>query len=244
MSEKHQLTLIWVTPILGTLFFLSYWLLLDMFPPPAADLAADQVVAFYREGGLQLRVGAMLCVVTGGFIIPLTAVLTAQMARLEEGFPVYAAMQLVGGALGTVIYMIPAMFWGIAGFTLDRAPELTLLMHEVAFLMLVAPWTFFGYQIIPIAVVALKQKPAANTAIPRWVGYLSLWTAFITLAGPVCLLVKTGPFAWNGLLAFWMPVGVYFVWIISLSVTLYKGIKAQMLVKQNAGSESGALSYA
>ena len=227
MSEKDQIAMLWATPILGGIFFISYWLLMDLFPPPAANLSAEDVVALYEAGGLKLRIGAVICSLTAGFTLPLTLVLTAQMARLEKGFPVLAAMQLVAGALGTLIFMLPSMFWAIAGFTIERGTELTLLTHEIAFLMLVTPWTFYGYQIFPIAILALRRTNVANTGLPRWTGYLSLWTAFVTLAGPVALLVKTGPFAWSGVLAFWLPLSIYFVWIVGLSMTLYRGIKLQ-----------------
>jgi hypothetical protein len=31
-------------------------------------------------------------------------------------------------------------------------------------------------------------------------------------------IFKTGPLAWNGLLGFWIPVSVYFLWVIGTTV--------------------------
>jgi hypothetical protein len=45
--------------------------------------------------------------------------------------------------------------------------------------------------------------------------------------GAIAFDTRTGPFAWNGLLVFWMALSIYVVWIIMLSVMLFKAISKQ-----------------
>ena len=48
-------------------------------------------------------------------------------------------------------------------------------MHEVALLMLVAPWSFSPLQILPIAVAAIRQRTVEHSAFPRCpLGWLSV----------------------------------------------------------------------
>jgi hypothetical protein len=38
---------------------------------------------------------------------------------------------------------------------------------------------------------------------------------------------KTGPFAWNGVLSFWLPVGLFVVWLFVMWSVLTKAIRSQ-----------------
>ena len=39
--------------------------------------------------------------------------------------------------------------------------------------------------------------------LPRWLGWFNLWAQIIYLPGILIPYFKSGPLAWNGLLAFW-----------------------------------------
>jgi hypothetical protein len=41
------------------------------------------------------------------------------------------------------------------------------------------------------------------------------------------VLPRSGPFAWNGLLAFWLPFSVFGVWMIVVSVLLLRALRQQ-----------------
>jgi hypothetical protein len=40
-------------------------------------------------------------------------------------------------------------------------------------------------------------------------------------------VIKNGPFAWNGLFPFYLPIAVYSVWLVSICITLFGAIKRQ-----------------
>jgi hypothetical protein len=48
---------------------------------------------------------------------------------------------------------------------------------------------------------------------------------------PACLLTffKTGPFAWNGLLAFWVPATVFGLWFWVVGFAVIKAIKTNIV---------------
>jgi hypothetical protein len=80
---------------------------------------------------------------------------------------------------------------------------------------------------VAIAFVALLPNTVAYTPFPRWFGYYTAWTALMFEAGAIAFLTRSGPFAWNGLLAFWSPVVTFFAWMIVIAVLLFRAIASQ-----------------
>jgi hypothetical protein len=92
------------------------------------------------------------------------------------------------------------MFWGVAAFTPDRSADVTLTLHQFGNLAFIATDQYFIFQFVALAVVCLRPQSAEHSPFPRWLGYLTLWSAFSIEIGVAAFVFKTGPFAWNGLL--------------------------------------------
>jgi hypothetical protein len=157
-------------------------------------------------------------------MVPIAVVVAIQIARHEDGKPVWASLALAGGALMSIPLMLPPIFWGVAAFTPTRAPEVTAIMHELAMLTFVTTDQYYIFMWVAIAFVALIPNTVAYTPFPRWFGYYTAWTALMFEAGAIAFLTRSGPFAWNGLLAFWSPVVTFFAWMIVLAVLLFRAI--------------------
>ena len=63
--------------------------------------------------------------------------------------------------------------------------------------------------------------------LPRWLAYFNLWVAFLFVPGGLILFFKTGPFAWNGVFTFWLPLSIFSLWFIVMFVALRKSIANQ-----------------
>jgi hypothetical protein len=228
MQASHQRTLIWIGVVLSIIYCYGYAGLMGFFPPPEPGLPASDVATLYAAHGMQFRIGVALMLISGGFLLPWTLVISVQMARDEKGVPIWAILQALAGVLSTLIFFLPAIFWAAASFSPERDPALTKMMHELAFLTFITPVCVFPIQIIPIAVVALshKDKPELS-AFPRWLGYFTLWEAVIAEAGVAALLFKSGPFAWNGLFPFYLPIIVFTLWISAVFYTIFRALRLQ-----------------
>jgi hypothetical protein len=62
---------------------------------------------------------------------------------------------------------------------------------------------------------------------PRWVGYLNLWIALSGAGGGLAVFFKHGPFAWNGLVGFYIPIAAFTVWIAVMTYYMHVGISRQ-----------------
>lgn len=226
-SATAQRFLIYSALVGGVLYGIGFWKLTGFIPPPSPTLSAPEVVQLYADENLKFRIGVVVCLIAGGFNAPWSVAIAVQMARCERGVPVWAIAQLTAGILGTILFMAPPLFWGVAAFSVDREPALTLLMHELAFLTLVTPVSFFWLQALPIAFIGLRRTDIAHSAFPRWMGYMSAWLIACAELGVVAQLFKTGPFAWNGLFTFWIPLLAFTAWFSLLSYTMLKAITRQ-----------------
>jgi hypothetical protein len=84
-------------------------------------------------------------------------------------------------------------------------------------------------QAVSFGTAVLGDK-SDRPAFPRWLGFYNFWVAFCFL--PACILVyfKTGPFAWNGLLSFWLAATVFGTYFIVMGVMF---IKAARVVEEH-----------
>lgn len=223
-----QRVLVWITVVLAVMFGISWAWLMGFFPPPPANLPADRVVEIYGAHNIRFRIGVIFGLISGGFLIPLTLVISLQMARLEKGLPIWAIMQVLTGAVGTMFLFLPVLVWGVASFTVERAPELTLLMHEFGWLFFITPLSLFPLQLLGIIIVAFtKDEDDAHSAFPRWLGYLTAWQLVQSFGGPIAVLFKTGIFSWNGLLPFWLPFALFTVWMVAICYTQLRALRHQ-----------------
>lgn len=229
MIANAQRGLLLVGLTLSTIYALAYYFLLDFWPPPSPTLSAAEVVQLYAHSNAQFRVGVVLMIISGAFWLPWAVVIAIQMARDEPGTPVWAITQAFGSVVGTALFLsLSPLIWGMAAFSVDRAPELTVLLNECAWLTFITAAQFLPFQTFPVVVVAFsRKKDEANSAFPRWLGWLSLLMGICAEVGAVAQMFKTGPFAWNGLFTFYLPVAIYGTWMGAITFTLFRAIGRQ-----------------
>ena len=227
MDNSTQRTLLWTGVLGSTVFFFGFGYLMGFFPPPSPSLNAAQVVELYTRNLTQFRLGVMVSIAAGGFFLPLTVVISVQMARHEKGRPVLAILQGLAGTGGTMLFFLPVIFWGVAAFSVERDPALTLLMHELAFIALVTPTSMFFFQALALAMLCFKPKDDPHAPFPRWLGYLTIWALLTAETALAAFHFKTGPFAWNGLFPFWLALAVFSSWLGTLVVLILRDLKRQ-----------------
>jgi len=58
-------------------------------------------------------------------------------------------------------------------------------------------------------------------------GYFNIWVALLFAPGGLITFFKTGPFAWSGLLAFYVAGTVFAAWFFVMVTMLVKAIDQQ-----------------
>lgn len=225
MGLKVQRLCLWCGPALMGVFFLgmicAHW-----FPPPAPSDSAAQTARFYQEHTNGIRVCAILVGLGGGLFGPFVAAVSAQLRRIEGPYCTLSYLQLGMGALGTVLFTIPTVFWMAAAFQPDRDPQITQALHAAGWLPLIA--TIFPAVVQNMAIaIATFTDTRPEPVFPRWVGYFNIWVAVLFLPSVLVLFFKSGPFAWNGVATFWLAATAFTIWLITMVFVVRRAIERQ-----------------
>lgn len=225
LHSKTQRLCAW-SGIVGVAFFFVAFIFAQFIPPPGPSLTQEQVAALYQQNTNGIRIGMLFMMVSGMFISPLVAVISVHLRRIEGATPIMTYTQLSAGSVGILFFIIPAVCFLITSFRPDRPPELTYLMNDFSWIITIIVWPPAFMQNVSIGVAILSDK-SPHPIFPRWLGYFQFWIALLFVPGAAVPFFKTGPFAWNGILAFWIPGSVFSLWFIVMLVMLLKAIKRQ-----------------
>lgn len=235
-SIRSQQALFGVGLALAAIYGFSFVFLLDFLPPPHPSLGVDEVVDLYAHSNTKFRCGVVLMIASGAFYLPMSITIGLQMARVEKGFPIWATTQALASTVGAWIFAFPPVLWGVAAFNVDRSPEITLALHQLAWLVFVAPGSFFPFQLVPIAVVCLTADGTENSPFSRIFGWFTLFACALAFDPTLVPLFNHGPFSWSGVICWWLAIVAYTSWIIVLSICVLRALGRQ---KQSSAIQSG-----
>jgi len=196
------------------IFVLGWWVIAGFMPPHLPSAGAEQIVAQLKANVMGIRIGMVLSMVAAMFYMPLTAVIAYHIARIEGYIGPLTWCQIMAGVCSVMLTYLPAMYWLITVFRLDRAPEQTLMLNDIAWLNIVGGLTIYLPTLFTISIASFIDK-SQQPVFPRWFGYICLMVFMGQASGQLVFFFKTGPFAWNGLFAFYIPMIVFFIWFIA-----------------------------
>ncbi len=168
----------------------------------------------------------MIALAGAGGLLPMSAVLGDQMRRMEGARPIWAQVQLACAGLTVWLLSAACVFFAAALFRADRDPQLIMLLHDLGWLTFITPVAMIVVWMGAVGAAILGDQ-GEPPVMPRWVGYLSIWAALLSAPGFAAVLFHRGPFAWNGLLVLWIPLAVFLIWWITLTVQLLQAIRAE-----------------
>ena len=234
MNAKWQRLCAWCGVFCTLLWLAGFWPLAHYFAPHSPMWTADDVVKFYQTDTDLIRVGLIALGFGSILYLPWSASITTQMRRIEGPHSVLAWSQLGLGSIFVWVFFLPVMIWlCIAYRPFDTSPELMWRMNDMAWLCFINPVCIIFFQGISIGLSILGDK-RPEPIFPRWFGWFNIWLVIIYLPGSLVPLFKTGPFAWNGILAWWIPLTMFAIWMPTTTFLLLRAIKRQE-TEYNAG---------
>lgn len=211
----------WCGPIFIVSFVFFWGWVGHNIPPPGPAMNAAEIAAHYAENSVSIRIGFIMSVICVGFYLPWSVLLTVQLARREGSFPILSILQLVGGALTMFVVSLSGYFWIIAAFRPDRDPEITQMLHDAGWLSVDQLYICTTLQMCAAAIVRFCDK-SGDPLFPRWAGWLAVWASFTFFPASLTAFLKTGPFAWDGILSFYLPYPAWLVWFAIFSWYMIK----------------------
>ncbi|WP_158085924.1 hypothetical protein [Mycobacterium arosiense] len=196
-----------------------------LLPPPSPATSAADITKLFIANSIAIRAACIAMMIAFCFWATFGAAVSVQIRRMESGLPVitYASIALVG--VNTVILELIALTWGVAAFRSESLdPEITRTINDWVWFVFIYTTPPFAIWIILIGVAVFKDHNQPPI-YPRWVGYLSVWNGLILMPSTSMIFFKTGPFAWNGIACFWLPLIVFTAWYLTMAVMTLKAIK-------------------
>jgi hypothetical protein len=216
----------WSGAVYFGLFLFGFVLLARFIPPlpPSAD--AETVASIFRANTVGIRAGNLIMMLGSGLSVSFAAAIAMQLRRSEGQAPVLAYSQLGAGTFTAAVTLMPAMIWTLMAYRPERDPETLLLLSDFAWIWLVMPVTSVVIQCLVVGIAVLSDR-SPSPIYARWVGYFNLWLSFLLLPGSLITFFKSGPFAWNGLFTFWLPLSLFGLWYVVMIATTIGAIRRQ-----------------
>jgi hypothetical protein len=216
MNTRSQVACAWAG-LIGVVLILVGLIVAGYFVPPKANWTPEQLAEFYREGTGRIRAGVLILLIAAAGWAALVSVVSVQLTRAEGARPVMATLQTVAGATTYILLTLFGVLLGAAAFRPERSPEGTQLLHDIGWFMAFLAAVPFVVQALAVAVATLSDH-GDRPVYPRWLGYAGLWVAVLLLPGSVLLFFHTGPFAYDGVISYWIPLFGFGGWMAVLSL--------------------------
>lgn len=217
----------WSGVVMLVLFGIAFMAIGKLVPPLSPTSSASEIVDFLVSNKVRVRVGIALTLLAACVAFPFLAVIVLRVRRVEGRWGVLSLTQLLAAGVFVPGFLFPLMVLATAAYRPGQiSPEITQALNDVFWLMFVGVVGTLFVQAIVLATASFLDTTEPRT-FPRWFGYLNIWYAVFELPGGADVLFNSGPLAWNGVFAFWIPLGGFTIWMLTLTVVMDRSIKAE-----------------
>jgi len=227
--------------VFPALFFVGWGLVAGyLLPLHGPGDSPAQVVAFYTDHTTLIRIGIILTIAAGALQAPFCVAIGMQMMRMNGGrrSPLAYTQMLLGGA-NVLLVLVPMFVYAALAFRpAQRDPNTMQFFSDFGWQMFIGAFSPAVLQSICIALAVFGDK-GARPVMPRWVGYFNVWVATLFMPGSIVIIAHSGPFAWNGLLGFWVPAVVFGSWFNVMAIVVLRCIKEQSVEGETAAAGDG-----
>lgn len=223
MNSKLQMLGIWSAAAFFLLWLVGFALFAQWIPPLPPSTDAQGVASIFQANSVPIRIGMVFMSMGAVLYLPWTMVLSNLIKEIEGKSFFLSGTQLAAGVLSALTFFLPAFFWAAAAFRSERNPEITQALVDLGWLLFITPIGPFLLQYIIVAIAIFMDKRPLP-AFPRWVAYAQIWVSISFLPGLIAFFMKTGPFAWNGLFVWWIPLSTFTAWFVMMIVLTRKAV--------------------
>jgi hypothetical protein len=198
----------WSGQIAMVCMFAAMWPAWHILPPPPPSLPLADMAGHFRAHPTGMLVGGVLMMFAASLFFLFLGGLVACLKKMEGAFAplTYTVMMIIPFGFFPLFAM--AVFFIETSFRPDLADETIRLLGDLGIFMLVIPALPGLVQFVTTGFIILRDINP-QPIFPRWTGYFNIWVGVLSLPGCLVAFFKSGPFAWNGILAFWVPAVIF-----------------------------------
>lgn len=222
---------IWSWPIAIVSFGVPFVFGAKLVPPPPPSWSAQEIAEFFASNVNGLRIGVLVAMFASALLLPFYTVISAEIRKIEGSPGLLAQMQFGAAIILVAIFQIISLFWLTASYRPGISPEITRMLNDFNWFCWSTFIPTYMIQYICMALAGFMDK-RPRPLWPRWAAYLNLWVAVTGVGGVLAVFFKTGPFAWDGLVGFWIPVALFVIGMSVNTVLLLRRAKYDIQIAE------------
>lgn len=199
--------------------------LMHFIPPPAPSNSPEQVRDMFIENKLAIQIACLIMILCWTLWATFGMSLWVAVRRMERGIPILSTTMLALVAGTYTLFILSPTVWALVSYRVDTLdPGVIQIMNDFVWYLFMFVWPPFGLICLVLAAAILKDHNVP-TVYPRWLGYLNIWAAILFSPAGLIVFWKEGPFAYNGIFAFWIPALVFFaIWLPLMVVMTLRAV--------------------
>ncbi|WNC67102.1 hypothetical protein RI845_11260 [Thalassotalea nanhaiensis] len=218
-------------PMFCIMFMVGFIGFAGFMPPLPPSATAVEIANIYIVDNASIKTGLIIMMIGLSFSIPFVSAIVTRMKQMRNSSSTLVTTFIIVSAAVAGLLFILICAWAVASYRIDRSPEIIQAFNDFAFILLIWPVSLIPVSYISLGLAVLSDDK--NTPIfPRWFAFLNFWFAVLAYGGCLLIFFVDGPFAWDGLIAFWIPAVAFFGWYIVTSVVLLQSNDPAELVSQ------------
>lgn len=217
IKRRVWIVSIWCWPVCIVSFLIGFIGFAGFVPPPSPAWTAQELADFFAGNVTGVRIGILIAMFSAALMLPFYAVISEEIRDIEGKPALLASIQWGGAVMLMMVFQFISLCWLLASYRQDISPEITQMLNDFCWFNWSMFIPIFSIQYLCMALAGfmdIRERPLW----PRWAAWLNLWVAVTGAGGVLAVFFKKGPFAWNGIIGFWIPVIVF---VIAMCVTAY-----------------------
>jgi hypothetical protein len=228
LIRKTNLFGAWCGIAYVVLLLVGWWVVGGFFPLHKPSAGAEEIASFFRGDVTGIRIGMVMLMWGAATFVPFTATIADYVARVEGRSGPLTRITTMAGYANAMLTFYPPLLWIANTFrSQERSIDLTYFLNDIAWLQFIGGLSLVMPLFLVVAVVALNDK-SAIPVFPRWTAFASILTFVLMMPDQLLFFFKTGPFAWNGLFAFWVPLSVFCGWFLMIFYLMRRAALREM----------------
>jgi hypothetical protein len=239
IKRRIWMCCIWSWPVCVVVVLVGFLGLAGFVPPPREGWSAQQIADFYAANRTGIRVGLILALFGSALMLPFFAVISAEIRKIEGRLGLLAPIQFGGAVILVTFFQIIFLVWLLASFRSEADPQIVRAANDFCWLIWTTLIPTYSLQFVCMAIAGFIDK-RPNPIWPRWAAYANLWVAVTGAGGVLAVFLKTGPFSWNGVMGFWVPVVAFMAGMSMTSVLLHRRARYEARLDLQPDMDGGA----
>jgi hypothetical protein len=225
-SHRNQAFAILCGPLFTVLTLVGWFGFSQGSFPAHADWTAAQTAQFFAVHQFGVEFGCSIWIVGCCVLGIWVAQLSAMLAKIEGGMPVWAIVQGIAGGGIVVLVMVSCCLWTEAAYRVGANADVIVSANDSAWLAILQTWPILSLEMVATAVVMLQDRRAVKT-IPKWLSCASIAGAIALTTAACPVFTKSGTFAFHGFAGYFLPMIIWGLWFDSHSIFMWTALQRE-----------------